>query len=208
MDSGQSTGDGLYWLTNDNINFGIPFQAYCDMTYDGGGWILILTARGDDISYMGWDYSNILLRNSTAPSLNLPYSILNYSDKLKNSGGTWEWYVEAADDSTTKRTWGGHFRANVSNYSMISTSSAQTNITAIAFWNVGGFIENDGIGSRVPYLGSSTANSIDAILTTYPGSGSWWGTLVQSNINYSTFHTGPWISGNFQSPNFKRVWIR
>jgi hypothetical protein len=39
IDLGQSTGDGLYWLDPDQD--GDPadsWEAYCDMTRDGGGW--------------------------------------------------------------------------------------------------------------------------------------------------------------------------
>ena len=38
LDDGFSTGDGTYWLDPDGDSSAIsPFQAYCDMTTDGGG---------------------------------------------------------------------------------------------------------------------------------------------------------------------------
>ena len=39
--------DGLYWITNPNINGGTPFQIYADMTTDGGGWMLLNSSGGN-----------------------------------------------------------------------------------------------------------------------------------------------------------------
>jgi len=41
-----SSVDGIYWITNSNINGGTPFQIYADMTTDGGGWILLNVGAG------------------------------------------------------------------------------------------------------------------------------------------------------------------
>jgi len=42
-----SSVDGVYWITNSNINGGTPFQIYADMTTDGGGWILLNVGAGN-----------------------------------------------------------------------------------------------------------------------------------------------------------------
>jgi hypothetical protein len=207
IDAGTDDGDGLYWLKNSNINNGTAFQAYCDMTKDGGGWILLLTVRADAVGYMGWNNTTVQSRNTSSPSLQNPYSILSWGDYLKQSASGWQWMVEANDTYTTRYTYGGIFTANGS-YTINGTSPSQTNISVDEWFNLSGFVENQGVGPRVPWRDTSQSQSGVALYTTYPGTSSWWGTIVQSDASYSSYKTGPWISGTFQAPLYKRVWIR
>lgn len=126
--------DGLYWIQNPNINSGIPFQIYADMTTNGGGWTLIMQ---NSISF-GWNESNASLRNELSASVTFPsaslgtyydndntknYSIIAWADYIKSAPSGFEYML----DAYTRNHYGGIWKAN-ENYSFTgSVDVAQYN---------------------------------------------------------------------------------
>jgi hypothetical protein len=70
MTNGHSTGDGIYWI--DPISTG-PFEVFCDMSTDGGGWTqLVDHDYSTDSCPSGWvrstSFSTVCTRQTTSSS--------------------------------------------------------------------------------------------------------------------------------------------
>jgi hypothetical protein len=192
-----SSEDGLYWVKNDNISGGTPFQIYADMTTDGGGWTLLVTNQNT----AGWTYENSILLNEFNPvSGGSNYSIVAYADYLKSTGVTFQYMIDAYQ----RNQFGGIWSAP-STYTFLKTDNTQTNITLdIRF---GTWDYNDsGVEQHMPWY----SNSCGILTTSENAGGEWWGTLVSQ----CGFSPAPWINGDcgldgcMPNPNIIWYWVR
>jgi Concanavalin A-like lectin/glucanases superfamily len=186
-----SSTDGFYWIKNANINSGVPFKIYADMTTDGGGWTMILKNSSNSV----WTYSNAIAYNTLIPFTSTAdvtstgtvcYSIIGWADYIKKSASGFQYMIDAG----SRRSFGGIWTANGS-YSFVKTDNTQTDVTVntkFGSWNYN--TANNGIAQRMPWY-SNTTGAGTGYITLSTGTGNWWGTMVANNQYYSP---SPWLS--------------
>ena len=204
-----SSTDGFYWIANSNINSGMPFQIYADMTTDGGGWTLIMK----NSNRVGWTYANAISLNTEIPfsrayavisTTTANYSIIGWADYIKRSESGFEYMI----DATNRGEYGGIWTAN-GNYSFVKGDNSQTNVTVTTKFGPknGGkdwaYVAHDGISQRMPWYQNTTSLGI---ISTDNGPSHWWGTLITQSTSWNP---APWISnagGGSSNPNPGIIW--
>ncbi len=65
LDNGDSVGNGQYWIDPDGSGGNAPFQCYCNMTTNGGGWTFVGATTSTE--YAAWNQNDPALGTVTIP---------------------------------------------------------------------------------------------------------------------------------------------
>jgi hypothetical protein len=168
---GKNT-DGVYWIDPDGGGANTPFQVYCDMTYDGGGWTMLMKAtRGTTFGYSAsyWTTANTLNDNDvTRNDGDAKYRSFN-ENSLTDIMARWP---DIADHRWLRNsTW-----SNVTALTGFNTYANWGSPLTQNYWNTQYFSTETGIyqhGTKLADLGGS-------------GNGARWGSRYNNEADWTS----------------------
>ncbi|HNI98871.1 MAG TPA: fibrinogen-like YCDxxxxGGGW domain-containing protein [Leptospiraceae bacterium] len=211
---GLSAGDGVYTIDPDGIGGNSPFQVYCDMSSNGGGWTLAMKANGNlntfEYSSPYWTDSNLYpataltdIPDLTQNELKGPaFTSLGFNEILLrfDTAGTVRELNLTVPVQTSMQTMfnGGFIATSVGRASwknLVPNSSLQYNCNREG-------VNNGAGGARIGILANQEADcgSCDSSLGI--------GTGYIPIGNFCTFVYGGCDNGSLSVPSFAYVFIR
>jgi hypothetical protein len=191
--------DGLYWVYPEGPTSS-PYQVYCDMTTDGGGWMLVARSHPTTVNpngkKWGWKGGSIGSINDFLQAYQLGWG------EIWDGNATFTSYIFGNQRTNVDNSWGPFvYRVSSINYSTFFGSDTQQSYTYSTLKSntaVYGTTDYPGMQGAIGYTTTGTNNDV-YYMRDCCGYGGYGGYPTQMSTVYcgaNFYYSGPWCGGS------------
>jgi hypothetical protein len=186
--------DGYYWVWPDGTN---PVRVYCDMTTDGGGWMLVARSHPTTVNYNGTNWGWRGTQIGKVDDFNQAYQL--GWETWHNNSATFTEFIFGNRNHSADNTWGPFIYKNYDiNYTNFITSNTQQSYSKSVIktdTSIYGTTSYPSMQNAVGYATSATNSNYYYLrdccgLAGYGGFATFFNTAYR-NSN-SRYGSGPW----------------
>jgi len=192
--------DGYYWVYPGGPT-STPYRVYCDMTTDGGGWMLVARSHPSVINYNGknWGWKGGSIGNVNDHSQSYQ---LGWGEIWDSAGATFTSFIFGNQRTSIENSWGPFVYKvsgiNYSNFFGSDTQQGYSNSTIKSDTSVYGSSSYPGMQRAVGFTTTATNNNLYYMRDCcgFAGYGGSPNQMVTTYCGANFYYSGPWCGGS------------